>query len=83
MNQEWLVLLVCLAVIAILAALLYAAGRAYMAAVTSIADLRSSLDKVHLEAEEIRHAIQLQKPVLYDAHRRISAVTKALAKPAR
>jgi hypothetical protein len=47
---------------------------------SSIAELRSSLDKVHLEAEEIRHAIQLQKPVLYDAHRRISAVTKALGK---
>jgi hypothetical protein len=82
MNQDWLVLLVCLAVIVTLAALLYAAGRAYMAAITTIGDLRSSLDKVHREAEEIRHSIQLQRPVLYDAHRRISAVTKALQKGA-
>ncbi|HEY3704683.1 MAG TPA: hypothetical protein VGL22_06445 [Terracidiphilus sp.] len=82
MNQDWVVLLVCLAIIATPAALLYAAGRGYLSAVATMAELRSSLNHVLLDTEKIHHATQLQKPVLCDAHKRISAVTKALEKPA-
>jgi hypothetical protein len=78
MNQDWFVLLVCLVVILTLAALLYAAGRGYHSALTSIGEFRSSLEQIRLDTEKIHHAIQIQKPVLNDAHKRICAVTKGL-----
>ena len=75
------VLLVCLAVIVVLAALLYAAGRGYITALSGIAELRATLAQVHADTEEIERSLRQQRRVLYDAHKRVSAVTKGMEKP--
>ena len=78
MNEQLLVLLVCLAVIVVLAALLYAAGRGYLAALTGIGELRSTLSQILASTQNIDLSLRQQRRVLYDAHKRISAVTKGV-----
>ena len=78
MNEQLLVLLVCLAVIVVLAALLYAAGRGYLAALTGIGELRSTLSQILASAQNIDQSLRQQRRVLYDAHKRVSAVTKGV-----
>ena len=78
MNEHLLVLLVCLAVILVLAALLYAAGRGYLAALTGIGELRSTLSQILASAQNIELSLRQQRRVLYDAHKRISSVTKGV-----
>jgi hypothetical protein len=78
MNEHLLVLLVCLAVIVVLAALLYAAGRGYLAALTGIGELRSTLSQILASAQNIDQSLRQQRRVLYDAHKRISSVTKGV-----
>jgi len=82
MTEHSIVLLVCLAVILILAALLYAAGRGYLSALTDLGELRATLSRVLADTQTIELSLRQQRRVLYDAHRRISAVTKGLEKPA-
>jgi hypothetical protein len=81
MNEHLLVPLVCFAVIVVLAALLYAAGRGYLAALTSVGELRSTLSQILASAQNIDQSLRQQRRVLYDAHKRISAVTKGVRKP--
>ena len=78
MNEHLLVLLVCLAVIVVLAALLYAAGRGYLAALTGVGELRSTLSHILASAQNIDQSLLRQRRVLYDAHKRISSVTKGV-----
>ena len=78
MNEHSLVLLVCLAVIVVLAALLYAAGRGYLAALTGIGELRSTLSQILASTQNVELSLSQQRRVLYDAHKRISAVTKGV-----
>ncbi len=80
MNEQLLVLLVCLAVIIVLAALLYAAGRGYLAALTCIGELRSTVSQILASTQNIDLSLRQQRRVLYDAHKRISAVTKGVLK---
>ena len=76
MAESAIVLLVCLVVIVVLAALLYAAGRGYLAALTGVAELRATAARILADTQTIEHSLRQQRRVLYDAHRRISAVTK-------
>ena len=76
MNEPIMVLLVCLAVILVLAALLYAVGRNYVSALSSIAELRATVARILAHTQNIDDSLRQQRRVLYDAHRRISAVTK-------
>ena len=78
MNEHPLVLLVCLAVIVVLAALLYAAGRGYLAALTGIGELRSTLSQILASNQNVELSLRQQRRVLFDAHKRISAVTKGV-----
>ena len=78
MNEQLLVLLVCLAVIIVLAVLLYAVGRGYPAALTGIGELRSTLSQILASAQNIDQSLRQQRRVLYDAHKRISSVTKGV-----
>ena len=78
MNEHLLVLLVCLAVIVVLVALLYAAGRGYLAALTGIGELRSTLSQILASTQNIDQSLRQQRRVLYDAHKRISSVTKGV-----
>jgi predicted Holliday junction resolvase-like endonuclease len=82
MTAPSIALLICLLVIVVLAALLYVAGRGYIAALAGVAELRATLSQVQAETEEIERSLRQQRRVLYDAHRRISAVTKRVEKPA-
>lgn len=82
MTAPMMVLLVCLAVILILAVLLYAAGRGYIAALSGVAGLRGTLARVLAGTQEIELSLRQQRRVLYDAHKRLSAVTKGSKKPA-
>jgi hypothetical protein len=84
MTEHSIVLLVCLpvclAVIVILATLLYAAGRGYLAALARFGELREMLGQIMASTKNADHSLRQQRRVLYDAHKRISAVTKGLEK---
>ncbi len=54
MTEYSLTLLVCLVVIMVLAALLYAAGRGYLAALTGIGELRATLSQVLADTQHHR-----------------------------
>jgi len=82
MNECSIALLVCCVAIVVLAALLYAAGRGYLSVLTGIGELRATLSRVLADTQTIELSLRQQRRVLYDAHRRISAVTKGLEKPA-
>ncbi len=78
MTEHLFVLLVCLAVIVVLAALLYAAGRGYLSALTGVGELRATLSQILADTQMIELSLRQQRRVLYDAHKRISAVTKGV-----
>lgn len=78
MNAPTLVLLVCLAIIAMLSVLLYISTRDRLPA----CELRRTLDQVRASTRTIEKTLQQQRQVLNDAHKHISGVTKALQKPA-
>ncbi len=82
MTEYSIVQLVCLAVIVILATLLYAAGRGYLAAVDRFGELREMLGQIVARTRNTDHSLRQQRRVLYDAHKRICAVSKGLRKPA-
>jgi hypothetical protein len=81
MNEHSIALLVCCTVIVVLAALLYAAGRGYLSAITGIGELRATLSQVQANTENMDQSLRQQRRVIYDAHRRICTVTKGLQKP--
>jgi len=80
MTEHSIVLLVCLAVIVILATLLYAAGRGYLAALARFGELREMLGQIMTSTRNAEQSLRQQRRVLYDAHKRISAVTKGVEK---
>lgn len=82
MTAYWITLLGCLAVIVVLAALLFAAGRGYLTALTGIGELRATISQVVADTSNINHSLRQQRRILYDAHKRISAVTKGVKKQA-
>jgi hypothetical protein len=80
MTEHSIVLLVCLAVIVILATLLYAAGRGYLAALARFGEFREMLGQIMTSTRNAEQSLRQQRRVLYDAHKRISAVTKGVEK---
>ncbi len=83
MTEHLLVLLVCLAVIVVLAVLLYGASRSQISALTAVGELRLTQQQILAKTEKIDRELNDQRHVLYDAHKRISSVTKGVGKPAR
>ena len=78
MTEHLLVLLVFLAVIVVLAILIYVAGRGQISALTAICELRQTLQQILANTEKIDRSLHDQRRVLYDAHKRISSVTKGV-----
>ena len=78
MTEHLLVLLVCLAVIAVLAVLIYVASRGQISALTAVCELRQTLQQILANTEKIDRSLHDQRRVLYDAHKRISSVTKGV-----
>jgi hypothetical protein len=77
-------LLVCLAVIGLMARLIYRAGRGRSSTLTEVCEIRRDLDKILAGSRRIEAALERDRHVLYDAHKKIhQAVTKGLEKPAR
>jgi len=83
MTEYSIVLLVRLAVIVVLAFLLCIASRGQVSALTAVCELRQTLNQILARTEKIDRSLHDQRRVLCDAHKRISAVTKGVEKPAR
>ena len=83
MTEELPVLLVCLAIIVVLAILIYVSGRGQISALSAVYEVRLTLQQILASTQNIDHSLKDQRRILCDAHKRISAVTKGVAKPAR
>ena len=83
MTESTIVLLVCLAVIALMAILIYVSSRGQSSALSAIGEVRRTLDQIVASGRNIEHMLTQQRSVLNDAHRKIHAVTKGLEKPLR
>jgi hypothetical protein len=95
MTEHSVVLLISFAVIAVMAILIYVVSRIHVicstyvascgqiAAVTAAYELRQTLNQILANTQRIEHSLHNQRRVLNDAHKRISAVTKGVEKPAR
>ena len=81
MTEHMLVLLVCLAVIVVVAILLYVSGRSQASALAGICEARLALNQILANTNTIENSLQQQRHVLYDADKRISSVTKGVSKP--
>ena len=78
MTDHLLVLLVCLAVVVVLAILICIASRGQVSALTAVYKIRQTLQQILASTEKIDRSLHDQRRVLYDAHKRISAVTKGV-----
>ena len=83
MTESTIVLLVCLAVIALMAILIYVSSRGQSSALSAIGEARRTLDQIVAGGRNLEHMLTQQRSVLNDAHRKIHAVTKGLEKPLR
>ena len=83
MTESMIVLLVCLAVIALMAILIYVSSRGQSSALSAIGEVRRTLDQIVAGGRNLEHMLTEQRSVLNDAHRKIHAVTKGLEKPLR
>ena len=81
MTESTIVLLVCLAVIALMAILIYVSSRGQSSALSAIGEVRRTLDQIVAGGRNLEHMLTQQRSVLNDAHRKIHAVTKGLEKP--
>ncbi len=80
MSESTILLLVCLAVIAGTAVLIYGGGRRHISALSVLCEVRRGLDQILAGNREIQAALNYHGHVLFDAHKKIHAVTKALQK---
>jgi hypothetical protein len=78
MTEYSIVLLVCLAVILVLAILIYISSRSQASALAGICEVRQTLNQILANSQDIEHSLRQQRRVLYDAHKRISTVTKGV-----
>jgi hypothetical protein len=83
MTESTIVLLVCLAVIALMAILIYVSSRGQSSALSAVGEVRRTLDQIVAGGRNLEHMLTQQRSVLNDAHRKIHAVTKGLEKPLR
>jgi hypothetical protein len=84
MMESTIVLLGCLAVIALMAVLIYVSSRGRNSAALSLSEMRRTLDQILTGNRDIERTLEKHRRVLYDAHKKIhEAVTKGLEKPAR
>ena len=83
MTESTIVLLVCLAIIALMAILIYVSSRGQSSALSAIGEVRRTLDQIVAGGRNLEHMLTEQRSVLNDAHRKIHAVTKGLEKPLR
>jgi hypothetical protein len=83
MTEHLLVLLACVAVIVVLAILIYVVSRGQLSALSTICELHINLQQILDNTEKIEQLLHDQRRILNDAHKRITTVTKGLEKPAQ
>jgi hypothetical protein len=81
MNENTIVLLVCLAIITALAVLISVTGRRQPSSYAAFCEVRRALDQILADDRALEKALEQQRRVLYDAHKQIHAVSKGLQKP--
>jgi hypothetical protein len=80
MSEQSIVLLACLALVAVLAILIYVLSRSQAAALSTICELRRGLDQILANNRNQEQTMKMHGHVLNDAHKRICAVSKGLEK---
>jgi len=84
MTETTILLLASLAVIALMAILIYVASRHPASMIENIAEIRRGLDLLLASNRNIEATLKRHGYVLFDAHKKIhEVVTKGLAKPPR
>jgi len=81
MTEQTIILLVCLAVIAVPAILIYVSSRSQASALAAICEARRTLDQILAGTHNIEETLKQHRRVLNDAHKQIHAVSKGLEKP--
>jgi len=67
MTESTIVLLVCLAVIALMAILIYVSSRGQSSALSAIGEVRRTLDQIVAGGRNLEHMLTQQRSVLNDA----------------
>ena len=83
MTEHTLVLLICLAVISLLAALFHTANRGQISALTGLSDVRQALQQILANTQALERTMYEQRRVINDAHKKITAVSKGVVKPVK
>jgi hypothetical protein len=81
MIENTLVPLVYLAIVAVMAILIYAMNRGQVSALTTICEVRRTLEQLLAGNQSIEATLEQHRKVLYDAHKQIHAVQKGLKNP--
>jgi IS1 family transposase len=82
MTESTIILLGCLAVIALMAVLINVSSRGRASAIEALCEIRRTVDQILAGSRSIERTLAQHRSVLNDAHRKIHAVTKGLEKPA-
>jgi hypothetical protein len=80
MTEHSIVLLAGLAIVAILALLLYLSSRGQESAQTMTCELRRTLDQILAGNRNIEKTLEQQRHILNDTHKPVHAVSKGLEK---
>jgi hypothetical protein len=83
MTEPSIALLVCLALIVVLAILIYSSGRGQATALAGICDVRQNLSQTLTSTRNIELSMKKQRHVINDMHKRIYTVTKGVPKPTK
>ena len=82
MIENTLVQLVYLAIVAVMAILIYAMNRGQVSALTALCDVRRTLEQLLAGNRTIEATLEQHRRVLNDARKQIHAVHKGLTKTA-
>ena len=80
MTDYSIILMFCLAIIALMAILIYRSNCSQESSLADVRELRQTLDQVLAGTRSIESTLEKHRRVLYDAHKQISAVTKGVKK---
>ena len=81
MTEHSIAPFIYLVSIIVVAILIYVINRGQLSALTAICEVRRTLDQILAENKSIELTLKHHGHVLYDAHKKIHAVTKGLEKP--
>jgi len=82
MTESTILLLVCLAIIALMAVLMYVSNCGRNSTAAALCETRRMLDQILSDSRRLEDTLEQHRRVLYDAHKQIHAVPKGLEKPA-